>query len=336
MKVRVGLLGLGEAWETTYRPALRALGDRFEVRAVCEPVSHRAELAAGDFGATAVDGFQALAHREDIDAILILAAGWYGALPIFAACEAGKAVYLGARLDLDADHARTIYEQVEQSGIALLAELPRRRAPATLRLKELVATALGPPRLVFCHRRLSLVKQPRDGPHGDAQTPTTQELVELIDWCRYVVACEPKWVTGVTWHRAADGRGEDYQMLSLDFSARGEPGTGPVAQISCGRYIPAQWSEAVTYRPLADMQVCCERGIAFVDLPATLVWFDEAGRHQESLQSERPVGEQLLAQFHRVLTGQGPRICGLDDACRALVILEQAINSHRQGRRIEL
>ena len=27
-----------------------------------------------------------------------------------------------------------------------------------------------------------------------------------------------------------------------------------------------------------------------VDLPATLVWFDEAGRHQESLDSERPVG----------------------------------------------
>jgi len=39
-----------------------------------------------------------------------------------------------------------------------------------------------------------------------------------------------------------------------------------------------------------------------VDLPATLVWFDEAGRHQESLDSERPVGEQLLTHFYRAVT----------------------------------
>jgi predicted dehydrogenase len=299
-------------------------------------VSHRAELAAGDFGATAVDGFQALVHREDIDAILILSAGWYGSLPIFAACEAGKAVYLGTRLDLTPDDARKIKQQVEQSGIAFMAELPRRQAPATLRLKELTATALGSPRLVFCHRRLPLVEHRTGGPRPGGQTPLGQELVELVDWCRYVVGREPKWVTGVTWHKAADEQGEDYQMLSLDFSEGEDPGTGPVAQISCGRYIPAPWSEAVTYRPLAAMQVSCQRGIAFVDLPATLVWFDEAGRHQESLQSERPVGEQLLAQFHRVVTGRGPKICGLDDAYRALAIVEQAVNSHRRGRRIAL
>jgi predicted dehydrogenase len=336
MRIRVGLLGLGDAWETRHHPALRALGDRFEVRAVCEPVSHRAELAAGDFGATSVDGFQALVHREDIDAILILSAGWYGSLPIFAACEASKALYLSTRLNLTPDDARQIKQQVEQSGIAFMAELARRQAPATLRLKELMATTLGSPRLLFCHRRLPLVEQGNLARTRSLPTPMTQELVELVDWCRYVAGREPKWVSGVTWHKAAGDHGEDYQMLSLDFSEGDDPGTGAVAQISCGRYIPAPWSEAITYRPLAAMQVSCQRGIAFVDLPATLVWFDAAGRHQESLQSERPVGEQLLAQFHRVVTGQGPKICGLDDAYRALVIVEQAVNSHRHGRRIEL
>ena len=34
----------------------------------------------------------------------------------------------------------------------------------------------------------------------------------------------------------------------------------------------------------------------------TLVWFDTAGRHQESLDSERPVGEQLLTHFYRSVT----------------------------------
>ena len=336
MRLRAGLVGLGDDWEKRHRPALHALGDRFEVRAVCEPVRRRAELAASEFSATAVDGFQVLIRREDLDAILILSAEWYGSLPILAACEAQKAVYLGRGLDLKPQEARAVKRRVEAAGVALMAEFPRRQAPATLRLKELIATALGPPRLVFCHQRLPIVEQRNHCPLHPRPPSLNQELVELVDWCCYVVGTAPKWVTGVTRHRAGDGRGEDYQMLSLVFSQGGKPSRGPVAQISCGRYIPARWSEAVTYRPLAAMQVSCQQGIAFVDLPTTLIWFDEAGRHQESLGSERPVGEQLLSQFYRVATGPVSRACGLDEVCRALSIVEQAGKSHRKGRRIEL
>jgi predicted dehydrogenase len=314
------------------------LADRFEVRAVCDPVGHRSELAASEFGATAVDGFQVLVHREDIDALLVLSAGWYGSLPVLAACEAGKAVYLGSGWDVKADEARRIKRRVEETGVACLAEFPRRYSPATLRLKELIATILGAPRLVFCHQRVSLTDRDAACPRQRTGARSMQrELAELVDWCRYVVGGDPKWVTGMTWHRSGDGREKDYQMMSLDFCGDDKPGSGPVAQISCGRYIPGKWAEAVTYRPLAAMQICCEHGIAFVDLPASLVWFDEAGRHQESLESERPVGEQLLAQFHRVATGGcAEKACGLDDAYRALLIVEQAAKSHRQGRRIAL
>ena len=42
MKLRVGVIGLGQAWESRHAPALRALTDRFEVRAFCDPVAHRA------------------------------------------------------------------------------------------------------------------------------------------------------------------------------------------------------------------------------------------------------------------------------------------------------
>jgi predicted dehydrogenase len=109
-----------------------------------------------------------------------------------------------------------------------------------------------------------------------------------------------------------------------------------VAQISCGRYIPEHWQEAITYRPLAALQVSCEHGIAFVDLPSTLVWFDEAGRHQESLESERPVGEQLLSQFHRAVTSLVRKTCDLEDAYQALRIVQEARRSYREGRRVEL
>jgi len=334
MKLRIGLIGLGDAWDVRHRPALRALNDRFEVRAVCEEVAHRARQAAREFHATTVDGFRALAERDDVDAILMLAPQWYGALPILAACDAGKAIYCAAALDLQPDQARQVKQRVEEAGVAFMAEFPRRQAAATLRLKELLATCLGKPRLLFCHQRM-VVERPNRYPLGHHRTPqTTREMVELVDWCRYVVGSDPTFVFG-TRHWESPQGADDYQMMSLDFSAAA-PGTGPLAQISCGRYMPARWPEAITFRPPAALQVCCENGIAFVDLPATLVWFDDAGRHLESLDSERPVGEQLLLQFHRAVTSLVRKTNDLEDTYRALTVVLAATKSWQTGNRVPL
>lgn len=334
MKLRVGLIGLGSGWEVRHRPALRALGDRFEVRAVCDQIALRAQQAAREWGAQPVDGYRALTRRADIDAILMLAPQWYGCLPIFAACEAGKSIYCATSLDLDLEQARQVRERVEMAGVAFMSEFPRRQAPATLRLKELIATRLGAPRLLFCHQRIPAEQAPHAGRLG-AGGAAMNDLMELIDWCRYVVGSEPTSVLGLR-HRAAGGSLEDdYQMMSLDFSsAESGPGTGATAQISCGRYMPVAWQEAVAYRPPAALQVACENGIAFIDLPATLVWFDKAGRHQESLDSERPVGEQLLGQFYRSVTSLVRNTSGLEDAYRALAVLLESRRSHAEGRRL--
>jgi predicted dehydrogenase len=336
MKLRVGLIGLGEAWETRHRPALRTLQDRFEVRAVCDQVSHRAAQAAGEFAASAVDGFRAICCREDVDALLMLGEQWYGPLPIYAACEAGKAIYLGAALQLEVDEATKLKKRVEESGVAFMAEFPRRQAPATLRLKELIATRLGEPRLVFCHRRTPVQEKPTQKGKGLPKANDNRDLMELVDWCRYVVGREPTSVLGMMHHIAADAPDCDYKMMSLDFSAPQPPGSGVVAQISSGYYMPSCWEEAVSFRPPAALQVACVNGIAFIDLPAQLIWFDRAGRHQESLESERPVGEQLLSQFHRAVTSLVRNTSGIEDAYRASAIVVAAIQSHNEGRRIPL
>jgi len=336
MRLRVGLVGLGDVWHTRHASALRALADRFEVRAVCDQVRHRAEQAADEFHAEALDGYQALARREDIDAVMILSPQWYGALPILAACDSGKAVYCAAGLDLDIDEARQIKQRGEQAGIAFVAEFARRQAPATIRLRELIASRLGAPRLLFCHQRT--VPDPPANPllGRSASHPTFRVLIEQVDWCRYIANCEPTAVTGVV-HQSSEGSDvEDYQSITLDFSPRGKPGTGILAQISCGRYIPSAWSEAVGYRPSAALQVSCERGIAFVDLPNTLVWFDDAGRHQESLDSERSAGEQVLMLFFREVTSLVRRTCNLEDAFQAINAIQAARRSHEEGRRMEL
>jgi predicted dehydrogenase len=336
MKLRVGLVGLGDQWESRHRPALRAMSDRFEVRAVCAEVALRAERAAQEFDARTVDGFRALTAREDVDAILMLSPQWYGALPILAACDFGKAVYCAAALDFELEQAREVKRRVEQAGIAFMAELPRRHAAATLRLKELMATRLGPPKLLFCHLRKAAPVLTGPLRSRCLSANVNRDLIELVDWCRYVVGSDPTSVMGVRYvsdHGPSDGQ---YHMMSLDFSPLDAVGHGPVAQVSCGYYVPANWPEAITFRPPAGLQIRCENGIAFVDLPSTLVWFDPAGRHMESLDTERPVNEQLLALFHRAVTSLVRKTNELEDAYRALSIVLSAELSASQGRRIPL
>ncbi len=334
MKLRVGLVGLGDQWESRHLPALRTLADRFEVRGVCEQVSHRAERAARELGAAAIDGFRALAAREDIDAILYLADQWFGATPILAACDHGKAVYSAISFPFDPNEAQLLQRRVEESGIAFMAELPRRHAAATVRLKELIATRLGRPRMLFCHRRVPLSPSAASSRRDDASE--ARDLMELVDWCRYVAGVEPTSVVAVRHAEAVGSPADDYRMMSLDFSPTARTGDGPIAQISCGYYMPRAWEEAVSYRPPPGLQVVCEQGIAFVDLPQTLVWFDDAGRHQESLDSDRPVGEQMLGQFHRMVTSLVRQTSGLDDTLRAMAIVQAADRSIAEGIRVRL
>lgn len=335
MKLRVGLVGLGPAWDYRHRPALLSLGDRFQVCAVSEQIGLRAKQVAKEFDACAVDGYRVLTQRQDVDAILMLSSQWYGALPILAACDAGKAVYCAAALDLEPEQAGDIKSRVEQSGIAFMAEFPRRQSPATLRLKELIATRLGAVRLVFCHQRLVL-KPPKENSQKHVASPITRELIELVDWCRFVVGSNPVAVTGVSHAASGESAGRDYHMMSVRFEPNAANPDGPVAQISCGRYLPDDWKEAVSFRPPAGLQVCCENGVAFVDLPSNLIWFDSAGRHQESLERDRPVGEVMLSQFHRAVTSLVRRQDDLEDAYRALRIVLASRESNQSGKRIDL
>lgn len=337
MKLRAGIVGIGEAWETRHRPALRALSDRFDVRAVCCEVAHLAQQAAREFGAVEVSGFRAVASRDDVDVVLVLAPEWYGPLPVLAACDHGKSVYCGAALDfLDPAQARSLRERVEKAGIAFMAEFPRRLAPATLRLKELIATRLGQPKLLFCHRRSSIDPGAPAARRGRNCPTMLREMIEQVDWCRYVADREPTSVVGIEHGTLDTTDGDDYRMLSMDFSPPGKLGEGPIAQISCGRYMPTQWPEAVTFRPPAALQVCCEKGIAFIDFPATLIWFDAAGRHMESLEDERPVGERLLMHFYRAVTSLVRKTDDAEDAYQALSIVLAARESFDSGKRVYL
>ena len=106
-------------------------------------------------------------------------------LPILAACDAGKAVYCAAPLDFPTEVALAIQQRLEHSGVAFVAEFPQRHAAATLRLKELIATRLGSPRLVFCHQRI-----PAEATGTRPQNePPVLPMHEMVRACRLVPLC---------------------------------------------------------------------------------------------------------------------------------------------------
>ncbi len=336
MKLKVGLIGLGDQWETRHRPALMALADRFEVRAICSEVAEKGQRVAREFGAVAIDGFRALIGREDIEAILALAPDWVGPLPILAACEAGKAVYSSAALDIAPEQLIEVRRRVADSGVAFMAELPRRYAPATIRLKELMATKLGRATQMFCHERLTTESQTSHLRRGKFCPLTWRSLMEQVDWCCYLAGRDPTNVVSTIHRPAVKGHGTYYQAATLGFDARNDSEPSASCQLSVGYYVPTRWNEALSFRRPSSIQVLCENGIAFIDLPNSLVWFDEAGQHTESLDSDRSVGELMLMHFHRAVTSLVRNTTDLADAYRALSIVIGANESAESGRRVAL
>ena len=217
-----------------------------------------------------------------------------------------------------------------------MAEFPRRHAPATNRLKELLATRLGPPRLLFCHQRMPVESQLDRLRRGENCPLPWRYMMELADWCRYLVDEDPESVLSAIHEQHDDKVDLYYQMVSLDFPYSESLNCRPLAQLSLGHYIPAKWKDALSFRRPTSIQVVCENGMAFIDLPSNLVWFDDAGQHTESLEAERPLGEQMLDHFHRAVTSLIRKTSSLDDAYRAQRIVLSANESANSGKRVNI
>lgn len=334
-KLKVAVIGLGSDWQQRYLPALRSLRDRFMVVGVYHSVSALAETASRELDSSSFDSFRTLISDSAVDAVLLLEDDWYHLKPLWAACEFQKGVFCGSEVDIQSINSQGLQAAIADSGIPFMSGFSRRYAPATLRFKELIATRLGRPRLLFCHRRLP--SESNDIANNNSlERDSSRELLELIDWCKYIVGESPTWLQAIRHMSFPNPENADYQIFSLGF---GEPEKDPkaiLAQISCGAYIPSVWHEAIAYRPPAAVQVCCEKGLAFVDLPSTLVWFDDAGRHQESLDTELSMGQQMLNQFHRAITSLVCHVSDLEETCDAMRILDLAHRSMQQHQRIPI
>lgn len=313
-KLRVGVIGLGRLWEARHRPAFARMGDRFRVTAVYDQVIRRAEVEAGAVGGVAAGGVEALIGRRDVDAIYLLSPQWFGLHALKRAVAVGKPVYCALPIPAEPGDIAAFDDALRSSPAVFMPEFARRVYPATVRLRELLTTRLGPARLVIGLTRVAgFDRYGHPGP--STQIAPAPLLLDpgayLIDWCRHVFGGEPVSVRGAggpAGPGASVAEGHEVETFVATFA------DGAFAQWTVARHGRGAWGDAAKALPPPGIQVFAERGAAWLELPDRIVWTDASGVHDERLPMTRSIGESLNDHFHAVVTSGEPASPGWDDA----------------------
>jgi predicted dehydrogenase len=331
-RLGVGVIGLGRLWEARHKPALARLTDRFRISAIYDQVARRAALEASQLGCAVAGGLTTLIERPDVDVIYLLTPQWFGVHPIGLACAHRKPIYCAVPLADDVEGLSEVAAAVRSSGTPFMPELARRFYPATLRLRELLATSLGRPRLVLGHGRLfGFDRYSQPGPTTQL-APMAMAIDPgsyLLDWCRFVFQTNPTTLQsfGSAILSPLDS-GNDFEGFVLEF-----PGGG-LAQITYGRYHRSAWGEANRFLPQPGFQVFAERGAAWLEMPDRIQWSDARGVHEERLPLEPSVGEVLNDQFYRLVRRDHSLAPTLDDVLIASQLVQALRQSQREGRKV--
>jgi predicted dehydrogenase len=339
-RLRIGVVGLGRLWEARHKPALLSLADRFRVTAVYDQVARRAEMEADSLCCAATEGLAALVDRPDVDAVYLLSPQWFGLHAAELACRRSRPIYCALPLAGDPDGVESLAKAVRGCGVLFVPELARRFYPATLRLRELLATTLGEPRLVQAHVRLFTYDR-YGAPGPSTQLAPLPLCVDpggnLIDWCCWMFQQGPRSIQAAGTRVLTDpdraagtSTDDDYETFTLEFSG------GALAQVSVGRFHRAAWHDATRFLPPPGIQVFAERGVAWLEMPDRIQWTDREGAHDERLPLDPPVGEALNDHFDRRLRGVHSMAPTIDDALAVSRIVQALHRSRREGRAIRL
>src|SRR5581483_3966229 len=159
-------------------PYLRELGDRFEVRALCD-ISPRALAHAGASfpDARRHTRFEDLL-AEELDVVLVLTPGSHAPAAI-AAAETGRHVFVEKPMCVNPDEGRRMIEAAAASGVVLMVGYMKRYDPAY----EELARTLRPESLTYA--RITTLESPLEPyvahlPLGRGAPDVDPELVEAL------------------------------------------------------------------------------------------------------------------------------------------------------------
>ncbi len=304
--VNLGLIGLGPFWESRFRPALTKLAAKLQVVAVYDNVISRAEQAARETNARVAGGVSSLVDRADVQALLLLDAGWQDAAILRLLSDRRKPILLAARVDASPSELQQWHHQAVSHGVTIMPAFPRRCTPASNRLQELMATQLGRPlriEIAISPASLQAVPFATESDFGGQAPPSQDPLLEWTDWCHYLFRAVPHQIT-----RRSDGQGWRFDFPPSSSS----PQDDRVAELSLSPSPP------VADRPTLDeVRLHCERGEARLLGSTIIEWSVDGNPQSEELTTERTETEALLDHFCRRAVGGLIPVPSLEDLIRA-------------------
>ena len=302
--IPLGIVGGGPAWEARYRAAVLAL-TRGRVAAVFAPQPGDAEALATETGGQLFHSLRRMIDHPGVKALLIIESGWSRDWAIELATAKQLPVFVASPVDDSLPRVADALAKQEAEGAVIVPGALLRATPATLRLRELVATKLGP----IQHMSVDL-----RGTAG-AVDPI---VIEVIDWCRSLLQSSVNQI-----HRTVRPEGE---TLVVSFG-RGSP-THPSIRTEIHlpglalRETPPMTSPPVVF-PRVHAQ--CQSGEAELLGETHICWKTSAESGDETLDADRPAEQVLLDLFLRRVVGgvvPVPSWAELAEACR----LWQSVN----------
>jgi predicted dehydrogenase len=158
-RVRIGIIGCGEAAQILHLPTLAQLSDRFEVTALCD-VSATVLNGVGDLWGVErrLSDYRDVAALDDVDAVLIANPDAYHADAALAAIEAGKDVLVEKPMCLGVRECDEIVAAAERTGAIVQVGYMRRYPPAVEDAKQLLAE-IGDVRFARVHDVIGLNRE---------------------------------------------------------------------------------------------------------------------------------------------------------------------------------
>ncbi|QDT64527.1 hypothetical protein V22_17620 [Calycomorphotria hydatis] len=301
---RVGVAGLGPQWERKIFPSLGMQRRRVEVTAVFDRVEQRTKREANLREAFQSRGVQELAEHPDLRAVLVLEKEEVAGLMAELICPTTLPIFLANPPLNNSPLLSRLHARARQCRTMLIPALPLRFAPTTSRLKELIATDLGPV------SRIEL-----DGTEGASSI----HLAEIVDWCSYLAKADPVEINQVQLNESGNQTSIEARMSNQDQSR----------SALLKLVLPASFAdEHACHPPLLEqttedwwqpITVHCENGSATLETKRRLAWTLKGRTYRESLTSDASEAQVMLDHFFRRASGGLIPTADLRDVERAVV-----------------
>ena len=209
---KVGVIGCGGIANNKHFPALRKLGDRVSLEALCDIVVERAQMAAADHGAPgarAYASYQEMLQKESLDIVHVLTPNRSHCEITVAALEAGCHVMCEKPMAATSADAEKMLQASKRTGKKLTIGYQNRFRPDSLYLKRVCANGdLGE---IYYAKARNIRRRgvPTWGVFLDAEAQGGGPLIDIgthaLDLTLYMMNnYDVHSVTGATYRKLAD------------------------------------------------------------------------------------------------------------------------------------